>query len=74
MTSPDQTLTALIVTGIVSGLPLGIYALARRSRRLAIFALALGVAMTSLTALIVGSDLRGCPREVSYETCLEESR
>jgi hypothetical protein len=50
-----------------------VYALVRRSARLGAYALVLAVVTTLLAGLVIGSDLRGCPRNVSYETCLEES-
>jgi hypothetical protein len=73
-TDPELTRVVLLVTGVVAGLPLAIYALVRRSARLGAYALALAVVATLLTGLVIGSDLRGCPRNVSYETCLQESR
>ena len=72
-TDPGLTLALLVVTGAVAALPLALYALARRSPRLGAYALALAVVATLLTGLVIGSDLRGCPRDVSYETCLEEA-
>lgn len=72
-TDPDLTRVLLLATGVVAGLPLAIYALVRRSARLAAYALALAVLATLLAGLVTGSDLRGCPRNVSDETCLEES-
>jgi hypothetical protein len=72
-TDPDLTRVLLLATGVVAGLPLAIYALVRRSGRLAAYALALAVLATLLTGLVIGSDLRGCPRNVPDETCLEES-
>ena len=72
-TDPGLTRILLLATGIVAGLPLALYALARRSARLAACALALAVLATLLTGLVIGSDLRGCPRSVSTETCQDES-
>lgn len=72
-TDPGLTLALLVVTGAVAALPLALYALARRSPRLGAYALALAVVATLLTGLVIGSDLRGCPRDVSYETCVEEA-
>jgi hypothetical protein len=72
-TDPGLTRLLLLATGVVAALPLAIYALARRSGRLGAYALALAVVATLLTGLVIGSDLRGCPRTVSYETCLEEA-
>ena len=73
-TDPGLTLTALLVTGVVAALPLEVYALVRRSGRLAAYALVLAVAATLLTGAVVGSDLRGCPRTVDRDTCLDEAR
>jgi hypothetical protein len=72
-TDPGLTRAALVVTGLVAALPLAIHALVRRSGRLGAYALALAVVATLLTGFVIGSDLRGCPRDVSYETCLEEA-
>ncbi|GAB3027763.1 hypothetical protein GCM10011376_17020 [Nocardioides flavus (ex Wang et al. 2016)] len=72
-TDPGLTLVLLLVTGVVAALPLAIYALTRRSPRLGAYALALAAVATLLTGLVIGSDLRGCPRDVSQETCLEEA-
>lgn len=72
-TDPDLTRLLLLATGVVAGLPLALYALVRRSGQLAAYALALAVLATLVTGLVIGSDLRGCPRDVSTETCVEES-
>ncbi len=72
-TDPGLTLTALAVTGVVAGLPLACYALVRRSGRLAAYALVLGLVATLVTGVVIGSDLRGCPRNVETATCLDES-
>jgi hypothetical protein len=72
-TDPGLTRVLLLVTGVVAGLPLAVYALVRRSARLGAFALVLAVLATLLTGLVIGSDLRGCPRNVSDETCVEEA-
>ncbi len=73
-TDPGLTLIALGATGIIAALPLGVYALVRRSGRLAAYALALAVVATLVTGVVIGSDLRGCPRNVDRDTCLDESR
>ncbi|MBC2934775.1 hypothetical protein [Nocardioides sp. zg-1228] len=73
-TDPDLTRLLLLATGVVAALPLAGYALVRRSGRLAAYALGVAVLATLLAGVVVGSDLRGCPRNVSHETCLEESR
>ena len=72
-TDPGLTLTALVVTGLVAAVPLAIYALVRRSGGLAACALALAVVTTLVTSVLIGSDLRGCPRNVPYDTCIDES-
>lgn len=72
-TDPGLTRVLLLATGVVAGLPLAVYAVVRRSARLGAYAVALAVLATLLTGLVIGSDLRGCPRNVSNETCLEES-
>ena len=73
-TDPGQTQLLLLAVGVVAGLPLALYALVRRSARLAAWSLATMVAATLLAGLVIGSDLRGCPRNVSHDTCVEESR
>lgn len=73
-TDPDLTRLLLLATGVVAALPLALYALVRRSGRLATYALVGAVLATLLTGLAIGSDLRGCPRDVSTETCVDESR
>jgi hypothetical protein len=72
-TDPGLTRVLLLATGVVAGLPLAVHAVVRRSARLGAYAVALAVLATLLTGLVIGSDLRGCPRNVSHETCLEES-
>ena len=72
-TDPELTQLLLVATGLAAGLPLALYALVRRSGRLVAYALALAVVATLLTGVVIGSDFRGCPRDVSHETCLEES-
>ena len=72
-TDPGLTLALLVVAGAVAALPLGVYAAVRRTPRLGAYALALAVLTTLTTAYVIGSDLRGCPRNVSHETCVEES-
>jgi hypothetical protein len=72
-TDPDLTRLLLLAAGVAAALPLACYALVRRSGALAAYALALAVLATIVTGVVVGSDLRGCPRGVSTGTCLEES-
>ncbi|MCF6378852.1 hypothetical protein L2K70_14650 [Nocardioides KLBMP 9356] len=73
-TDPGGTLVALAVTGVVAAAPLAIYAIVRRSGALGVGTLALAVLTTLVTGAVIGSDLRGCPRNVPHETCLDESR
>lgn len=72
-TDPNATLVMLAVTGLVAALPLAVYAVVRRSGGLAICALALAVVTTFVTGAVIGSDLRGCPRNVDRATCLDET-
>ena len=72
-TDPTLTLTLLIVLGVVAALPTAIYALVKRSPRLLATAVAVGVVATLVTGLVIGSDFRGCPRNVETVTCLEEA-
>lgn len=72
-TDPNLTRQLLLVTGVVAAFPLAVYAFVRRSARLGAYALALALLATLLAGLVIGSDLRGCPRNVSYETCLDEA-
>ena len=72
-TDPAGTLVMLGITGLVAALPLAIYALVRRSGGLAIVALVLAVVTTFITGVVIGSDLRGCPRSIDRAACLEES-
>ena len=60
-------------TAPAASAPLAVYALVRRDRGLALCALALAVVATFVTGAVIGSDLRGCPRTISYETCVEEA-
>lgn len=73
-TDPGSTQRWLLATGLVAGLPLTLYALVRRSARLAAWSLAVMAAGTLLTGVVIGSDLRGCPRDVPHDMCVEESR
>ena len=50
-----------------------VYAVVRRSGRLGAYGLTLAVLASLLAGLVIGSDLRGCPRNVSDQTCLEEA-
>lgn len=66
---PGSTRVLLVVAGLVAALPLAGYALRHRSGRLAAYALALAVATTLVSGLLIGADLRGCPRGVDSATC-----
>jgi hypothetical protein len=73
-TDPDATLVLLGLTGLVAALPLAVHALVRRSGGLAVGALALAVVTTFVTGVVIGSDLRGCPRSIDRDACLGEAR
>lgn len=73
-TDPGMTLVLLVLTGLVAALPLTAYAVVYRSARLATYAVVLAVVTTLATGVVIGSDLRGCPRGVERATCLDESR
>ena len=74
-TDPDLTRLLLLATGAVAGLPLALYALVRRSGRLAAYALGLAVLATLLTGFVIGSDLPRLPRATCRpETCHGRSR
>ena len=68
-TDPGTTRVMLVVAGLVAALPLGIYALVRRSGRLGAYAAALAVVTTLHAGAVIGSDLRGCPRDVDDAAC-----
>ena len=72
-TDPGLTQLLLLATGVAAALPLALYALVRRSARLTLVAIALAVVAALLTGFVIGSDPNGCPRNVSHDTCLEES-
>ena len=73
-TDPGGTRLLLLATGVVAALPLALYALFRRSIRLLGAAVLVLVLAVLATGLVISSDLRGCPRDVSTSTCQEESR
>jgi hypothetical protein len=72
-TDPGATLFLLLATGIVAASPLALYAIAKRNPKLLAGAAALAIAVTLTTGAIIGSDFRGCPRNVDQETCLDEA-
>jgi hypothetical protein len=71
-TDPNTTLTLLVCSGMVAAAPMAIYALARRSRRTALLAALAAILVSMAAGLIIGSDFRGCPRNVDTATCMEE--
>ncbi len=73
-TDPNTTLALLVTTGAVAALPAAVHALVKRSPRLLAGALVLGLVAAFVAGLIVGSDFRGCPRNVERATCLDETR
>ena len=73
-TDPGQTQLLLLATGVAAALPVAVYAVARRSVRLIGAAVLVAVVAVVTAGLAIGSDLRGCPRNVSTSTCLQESR
>ena len=68
-TDPGTTRAMLVVAGLVAAMPLATYALLRRSGLLAGAALVLAVVTTLLAGAVIGSDLRGCPRDVDDAAC-----
>jgi hypothetical protein len=71
-TDPDTTLTLLVCAGLVASAPMAIYALAHRSRKTALIAALAAILVSMAAGLIIGSDFRGCPRNVDTATCMEE--
>lgn len=73
-TDPGSTRLLLLAAGVFAALPLTLYALRLRTVRLLGAALLVGVLTIVFTGLVIGSDLQGCPRNVSTSTCQQESR
>ena len=73
-TDPVTTRALLIAVGVCAATPLGCYAAWTRNRRLAIGGVTLAVLTTIIAGLLIGADVRGCPRQVSAQTCADESR
>lgn len=71
-TDPPLTLTLLALTGLAAALPLLAYAVWCRSARVALGAAAAGLVVAVVAGGVVGADWRGCPRNVSHETCQAE--
>jgi EamA domain-containing membrane protein RarD len=72
-TDPATTLALLVAAGILSAAPLGVYAVLRKSLRVALVAVLLAILVSIAAGWLIGSDFRGCPRNVDTATCLEES-
>jgi hypothetical protein len=72
-TDPNATLGLLVAAGVLSAAPLAIYAVRRRSRTVALVAGLLAIVVSIAAGWLIGSDFRGCPRNVDTATCLEES-
>jgi hypothetical protein len=72
VTDPTLTVTLVALAGAALCLPLLAYAAWLRHARLAASAVALGLAGSLLVGSAIGADWRGCPRNVSAQTCLEE--
>lgn len=72
-TDPGTTQLLLVVAGVVAALPLAVLAVVRRRAGLALLAVGLALASTFVAGLVVGADLRGCPRGASAETCRDEA-
>lgn len=72
VTDPWLTLTLVALAGLALCVPLLAYAAWLGHTRLAATAVALGLAGCLLVGSAIGSDWRGCPRNVSAQTCLEE--
>jgi hypothetical protein len=73
-TDPGATRLLLVSAGVVAALPVALHALVRRHAGLALASAGLAVLATLVAGLVVGSDLRGCPRDVDAATCHDESR
>jgi hypothetical protein len=72
-TDPTTTLGLLVAAGILSAAPLASYALWLKNLRVALFAGLMGIVVSVAAGSLVGSDFRGCPRNVDPATCIEES-
>jgi hypothetical protein len=73
-TDPSGTRALLGAAGASLAVPWLLYAAWVRRARVALSAVVAGIAGAMALGLVIGSDWRGCPRNISYETCLEESR
>jgi hypothetical protein len=71
-TDPPLTLTLVVASGVALAAPLLLYAVWQRRARLAVAFVPAAVLAVLAVGLVVGSDWRGCPRGVSFETCQEE--
>jgi hypothetical protein len=72
-TDPNTTLALLVLAGLVAAAPLAIYALWGRDLRTALLASFVAVIVSVTAGWLIGSDFRGCPRNVDTATCMEES-
>jgi hypothetical protein len=72
-TDPTTTLWLLIAAGILAAAPLAGYALWRKSLRLALFAGLMAIVVSIAGGWLIGSDFRGCPRNLDTLTCIDES-
>ncbi len=72
-TDPSTTLALLVSSGTLAAAPLALYALGRRSIRMILSAALLAVVVSVIAGWLIGSDHRGCPRNVDTATCIEES-
>src|SRR4051794_160469 len=69
-TDPNTTLTLLVCAGLVAAAPMALYALVHRSRRTAVLAALAAILVSVAAGLMIGSDFRGCPRNVDTATCV----
>lgn len=72
-TDPNTTLGLLVAAGLLSAAPLAIYALWLKSLKLALVAGLLAIVVGITAGWLIGSDFRGCPRNIDSATCIEES-
>jgi hypothetical protein len=72
-TDPNTTLGLLVAAGILSAAPLASYALWLKSLRVALFAGLMAIVVSIAAGWLIGSDFRGCPRNVDHAICIEES-
>ena len=73
-TDPGGTRLMLGLAGASLFVALLVRAALRRNARSAVLALVTALVGTVVLGAAIGSDWHGCPRSVSYETCLQDSR